>query len=252
MVRGARRGPRRDQADRRLQKELRAQVGKPKRTRRQEGARPGAARRDRGRHGCEPLLEAMRIPGKLRLATRKMKEVEDAYLASIPEDQPAKRAAVPAVYDGLREKLLAHRDPDARPAPRRPPLRRDPADHLRGGRAAAHPRLGALHARRDAGARHGHARHQRGRADHRHGAGAGVQEALHAALQLPALLGRRGEVPARPRPARDRPRRARRAGAARDAARRRTPSPTRSASSPTSSSRTARPRWPRSAAARSR
>ena len=40
-------------------------------------------------------------------------------------------------------------------------------------------------------------------------------EALHAPLQLPAVLGRRSAVPARPRPPRDRPRRARRARARR-------------------------------------
>jgi polyribonucleotide nucleotidyltransferase len=52
-----------------------------------------------------PLLEAMKTPGKLVSYTR-MKEVRDAYLASIPEDQADKRAAVSSVYDGLREKLL--------------------------------------------------------------------------------------------------------------------------------------------------
>ena len=51
-----------------------------------------------------------------------------------------------------------------------------------------------------------------------------IVEALHAALQLPAVLGRRSAVPARPRPARDRPRRARRALAdADDAGRRQVP-----------------------------
>ena len=77
-------------------------------------------------------------------------------------------------------------------------------------------------------------------------------QAVHAALQLPAVLRRRGEVPPRPGPARDRPRRARRARAAPRDARPRTSSRTRSASSPTSWSRTARRRWPRSAAAASR
>jgi len=50
----------------------------------------------------------------------------------------------------------------------------------------------------------------RGRAARRDAHRHGLQE-VHAALQLPALLGGRGEVPARPGPARDRPRRARRA-----------------------------------------
>ena len=77
-------------------------------------------------------------------------------------------------------------------------------------------------------------------------------EALHAPLQLPALLGRRSAVHARSRTARDRSRRARRARAHPDDPRRRERSPTPSASSPTSSNRTARRRWRRSAAVRSR
>jgi polyribonucleotide nucleotidyltransferase len=52
-------------------------------------------------------------------------------------------------------------------------------------------------------------------------------QALHAALQLPALQHGRGEVPPQPRPARDRPRRARRASARTDHPRRRRSSPTR-------------------------
>ena len=54
---------------------------------------------------------------------------------------------------------------------------------------AAHPRLGAVHPRRDAGDRGRHARHRRGRAVDRRAAG-DVQGSVHAALQLPALLGR--------------------------------------------------------------
>jgi polyribonucleotide nucleotidyltransferase len=52
-----------------------------------------------------PLLEAMKTPGKL-VSYARMKEVKDAYLASISEEQAEKRAAVGTVYDGLREKLL--------------------------------------------------------------------------------------------------------------------------------------------------
>ena len=87
------------------------------------------------------------------------------------------------------------------------------------GHPAAHARLGALHARRDAGARRRHARHVVRRAEDRRPDRRAL-EALHAALQLPALQHRRGEVPARPGPARDRPRRARRARARADHARR--------------------------------
>ena len=48
----------------------------------------------------------------------------------------------------------ARRDPRARRAPRRPQVRRDPPDLDRGRRAAARPRLGRVHARRDPGAGH--------------------------------------------------------------------------------------------------
>jgi polyribonucleotide nucleotidyltransferase len=51
------------------------------------------------------LYEAMRKQGKLEMYAR-MKEVRDAFAASIPEDQLEKKAAVNAVYDGLREKIL--------------------------------------------------------------------------------------------------------------------------------------------------
>ena len=81
--------------------------------------------------------------------------------------------------------------------------------------------------------------------------GHALQE-VHAPLQLPAVLGRRGEAPPRPGPARDRPRRPRRARAPPGAARRGQVPLHDPRSSPTSSSRTARRRWPRSAAARSR
>ena len=124
-----------------------------------------------------------------------------------------------------------------------------PPDRLRGRRPAAHPRLGAVHPRRDAGAGRRHARHRRGRADDRR-AGGHLQGDLHAALQLPALLGRRDRPHGLARPPRDRPRQARLARHPPDAAGAATSSPTRSASSPRSPSRTARPRWRRCAAPR--
>ena len=76
---------------------------------------------------------------------------------------------------------------------------------------AARPRLGALHARRDPGPGRGHARHQERRAEDRVVRGRRLP-ALHAALQLPVVLDRRGEAVRHPGPPRDRPRRARRAG----------------------------------------
>jgi polyribonucleotide nucleotidyltransferase len=87
-----------------MQKELRAQVGKPKRAVARKEVDP-AIRSEIESAMAEPLLAAMRMKGKLA-SYAKMKEVKDAFVASIPEDQAAKKAAVAAVYDGLREKIL--------------------------------------------------------------------------------------------------------------------------------------------------
>ena len=62
-------------------------------------------------------------------------------------------------------------------------------DHDRGRRPPAHARLLPVHARRDPGARHRHARHRGRPAEGRDRRRRDV-EALHAALQLPAVLGR--------------------------------------------------------------
>ena len=124
-------------------------------------------------------------------------------------------------------------------------------DRGRGRRAAARPRLGAVHPRRDAGAGGRDARHRRGRAVDRRPAG-DLQGDLPAALQLPALLGRRDRPHGRRRAA------ARSATASSPGApsirscRRTTSSPTPSAWSRRSPSRTARPRWRPCAAPRSR
>src|SRR2546428_777132 len=73
-------------------------------------------------------------------------------------------------------------------APRRAQAERDPTDHDRDRLPAARARLGALHARRDAGARLRDPRHQVRRAEDR-GAGGRVLPALPAALQFPVVLG---------------------------------------------------------------
>jgi polyribonucleotide nucleotidyltransferase len=200
-----------------IQRELQSKAGKQKWTFTPKTLDPGFVTwAEQEMSG--PLLQAMQVKGKIE-SYAAMKAVKTAFLARIPETEPEKRALVGPVYEGLREKIA----------------RRDILDnnHRHDGRrfdevrtitarsaSCPHPRLRALHARGDAGPGDRHPRHVRGHADHRHRAGAGPQEAVHAPLQLPALLGGRGEVPARPRPPRDRARRAGRALAARDAARR--------------------------------
>ena len=93
-------------------------------------------------------------------------------------------------------------------AHRRPRPRNRAPDRCGSGRAAAHARLGAVHPRRDPGAGGGHPRHRRGRAVDRCLAGQ-LQGIVPAALQLPALFGRRNRSHGRHQAARDRPRQAR-------------------------------------------
>jgi polyribonucleotide nucleotidyltransferase len=87
-----------------LQVELRNRVGKPKRTVAKKTIDPALVSDIENSMG-PALYEAMRKTNKLEMYAR-MKEVRDAYAASIPEDQAEKKAAVNAVYDGLREKIL--------------------------------------------------------------------------------------------------------------------------------------------------
>src|SRR5262245_17537297 len=87
-----------------LQVELRNRVGKPKRTVAKKTIDPALVSEIENSMG-PALYEAMRKKGKLEMYAR-MKEVRDAYAASIPEDDAEKKAAVNAVYDGLREKIL--------------------------------------------------------------------------------------------------------------------------------------------------
>jgi polyribonucleotide nucleotidyltransferase len=87
-----------------LQKELRSRVGKPK--------WPVKAKEvDAGfQTWCEqemagPLLEAMRIKGKIESYAR-MKQVKEDFIARFPEAEAEKKALVPGVYDALREKIM--------------------------------------------------------------------------------------------------------------------------------------------------
>ena len=195
-----------------------------------------------------PLAMALRVRGKLDAVRRHRRD--RGRRGRLAAGGGARREGPLGQGDRPRDGARAvplRRARQARAA-RRARVRPDPPRHLRGRPAAAHPRLGAVHPRRDAGARHLHPRHLGEHPDHR-GSRGRLQAPLPAPLQLPAVLRRRGQVPARPRPARDRPRQP---GAPRARPRpspRKTSSRTRCAWSPTSSSPTAPRRWPPSAAA---
>ena len=102
----------------------------------------------------------------------------------------------------IEAKHRAQPDPVRRAAHRRPRHAHRAPDRDPHRRAAAHPRLGAVHARRDAGAGRHHARHRARRAAHRR-AGRRVRRPLHAPLQHAAVRHRRDRAAwARPSAAR--------------------------------------------------
>ena len=195
-----------------------------------------------------PMMAAMTLPNKIA-SYAEIKAVKKAAVSMVPEAEAEKRKQVAKAADDL-VKVLTRETILGGQAPRRPGVLADPPDHLRGRHPSPHPRLGALHARRDAGPRDGDARDLRRRPDHR---GVRGRERAHvpAALQLPALLGRRDQVHARA------PRAATSATATSPAGRCPRCSPPRTrfrtpcGSCRTSSSPTAPPRWRRSAAERS-
>ena len=133
-------------------------------------------------------------------------------MEGIPEEQSRRSQEAVRCAEGAH---LPRRDAQGAPPSRRPQVRRSPQDRSRSGRAAAYPRLGSVHPRRNAGSGHGHARHQGRRAAHRAAGFFGNLQALHAALQLPAVQRRRSGLHARRGPPRNRARstgRARRRG----------------------------------------
>ncbi|HVR69427.1 MAG TPA: polyribonucleotide nucleotidyltransferase [Vicinamibacteria bacterium] len=87
-----------------LQNELRARVGKPKWSFKKKEVDPAFVSWVEQEIG-QPLLEAMRTPGKLESYAR-MKQVRDDLVARIPETEPEKRGAVNGIYEALREKIM--------------------------------------------------------------------------------------------------------------------------------------------------
>ena len=88
---------------------------------------------------------------------------------------------------GAERAHLPRRDAEEPSPSGRPRLRSDSPDHHRNRRAAAHARLGAVHPRRNAGPGDPDAGHQGRRAAHRTAGARRSLQALHAALQLPAV-----------------------------------------------------------------
>ena len=144
----------------------------------------------RSRRRCYvPLSDAMRIKDKLESYGRVDQVLAD-LVASVPEAEVERRLEAKKIFKGLKEKVL--RDEILERGHRLDGRKFDEIraiwSEVHG--AAARPRLGGLHARRDAGAGHGDARHRRRPAEDRDHGRRDVQ-AVHAALQLPAVLGRR-------------------------------------------------------------
>ncbi len=169
----------------------------------------------RASHGAA-LDAATQVEDKLerQAATKAVETAVFEQHAGDPESEgyAERRAAVALAFDKLersiiRERIAIHKKrPDGRAANEI----RDIDDRSR--RDPAHPRLGAVHARADAGAQRRRARHAEGGDAARH-ARPRDQEVLLAPLQLPALLGRGGGPPRRAQAPRHRPRSARRARA---------------------------------------
>jgi polyribonucleotide nucleotidyltransferase len=87
-----------------VQRQMMAEIGKPKRQAVKKEIDQGLAHEIAS--ALEPALyEAMQKREKLEMYA-KMDAVKKAYVASIPEDQAAKRALVGTVYDSLREHIL--------------------------------------------------------------------------------------------------------------------------------------------------
>ncbi len=153
-------------------------------------------------HGAA-LDEATQVEDKLARQDA-TKAVEAAVLEQYSGDpEPTARRVPPEGAARVRQAReadhpRAHRRPQE--APGRPRRAGDPPDHDRGGAVAAHARLGAVHARPDAGDQRRRAGHAQGGDAPRHPR-ARDEEVLLAPLQLPAVQRGRGGLHARPQAA---------------------------------------------------
>ena len=190
-----------DRGDHQARREGRQGAARTHRVR-QRGAGKGDARPGRegpARRLCDPRQDGAAQGGRRRQRAR-----DGAFLPGGRREPEASEAPGRRRVQGSRSQDRALEHPRHRQSHRRPRRQDRAPDRVRSRRAAAHPWLGAVHARRDPGAGRGDARHRRGRAVHRRAAGH-LQGNVPAALQLPAVLGRRDRAHRRARPARDRP-----------------------------------------------
>ena len=144
-------------------------------------------------------------------------ELEEEVVAELTEEASGETVQAPGVpLDPAQIKQVFHDElkaasarahPQRRCAPRWPRADANPPAVRRDGAFASRARLRAVHARRDAGAHDCHARHAARPARDRR-PGFRRLQALHAPLQLSALLDRRSARAARQEPPRDGPRRA--------------------------------------------
>ncbi len=167
---------------------LAQQAGKKKIDRHEERDRQGVLSRGRGEGPASrsPTRCGSRTSSR---TTGPSTRCSPNLIASIPEGEVERKVDAKAIFKELKEKVL--RDEILERGKRLDGRAFDQIrhDHDRGRRPAARARLGGVHSRRDAGARHRDARHRRRPAEGRDGGRRDV-EALHAPLQLPAVLGR--------------------------------------------------------------
>ena len=108
-----------------------------------------------------PLADAMRIKDKLE-NYGSVDQVLADLVASIPDGEIERRSDAKAIFKELKEKVMRDEALERGKRLDGRALRRDPSDHHRSRRAAAHPRVVGVHARRDPGAGDRDARHRRG------------------------------------------------------------------------------------------
>ena len=158
------------------------------------------------------MMEALTHVGEDRVVREGVKEVQEYGVELDPRDRRHRdtRKMAKRALSEMVEDAHARDDPckQSEPASTAAPLRRDPADLPARPASSPHARLGALHARGDAGAGDRHARHL-GRRAADGGPSKASPRALHLPLQLPPVFGRRGQVRSAPRAAANRPRPAR-------------------------------------------